>query len=605
ASEQGIELRFGKPAETKSAPTLPSRPAAGFHQNGSLRQPYGFGPYVPEDAQNPNLYMTLGMRTIGVPDVPTVTDAVQWFQPGAIGGEMAFIAPMPVWQAGNGALLPFAIDNYISSGELNANEKADLPVINIADINQGDSPSTRLSIIVTQGSPTRQATGFTIGTVTARNEATFKLPLGFVATAGSVTGTGEFALIAGMNVPKRTGQIVVVSLGGTSDGTKFKEKPYKWWGGALDNTKPGFYSQGNYAFMKVIGTLDLPANMKAPSAISVTTGMNHLRGVKWKDNHINGFLEVNSPLADNLPLMQPGGEDYEKYPKGAAAVVTSMSEGTVGFIDLGPLFKYTNDMYLGNKAKNLETRNVGFSPDQWPYQLTAANIPKLVKVVTLEPGDQPVAAWTSATYNHNSRNDVKDEFTPNRSPYNKLADPHYPLAGVATRKGKLYLYSLGRYAPGEKLTDPEPSDITRVGVVTGLGDNVTYINRSKGHPSIADDALNTAITVVDRANRKINLVKLRTSQDGKRVTGTVETVIHDSRIDPIFANEATNYHTTWNTYTVGDYSGYGVHNYRFGPLIYGGNAVWSPAALLSPKGEHMGFLKLPSKPFSGFQGNVP
>ncbi len=600
--DEGIELRFGKPAATTNAPTLPHRPAAGHFQNGPLLQPYGFGP---PNLTDPNLFMTVNMAVIGKPAVASVTEAVQWLQNAAIGGEMAYTEPMPLWQHGNGKLLPLAVENYIKRGELKASEKADLPVFGFRDVNQADSPSTRLSIVATQGSPTRAARLMTVGTGTARNESVTELPLGFVPTAGAVTGTGEFALVSGMNVQKGTGQVAVVSLGGTSDGTKYDEKPYKWWGGGLDNTKPGFMSQGNYAFMKLIGMIDLPANMKAPSAIGITTGFNHLKAVKFKDGEINGFLEVNSPLADNLSKMQPGGEDYEKYPKGAVALVASMSEGTVGFIDLGPLFKYTNGMYLGSKASNRETQNVGHGASRWPYPLTTANMPKLVKTLALAPGDQPVGVWSTATYNHESRNDVKDESTPNKYPYKKLADPHYPLMGVATRKGKLYLYAVGRYAPGHKVTEPQPSDIHQVGMVTGLGDNVTYINRSKGHPSIEDDAINTALKVVDRANRKINLVKLRTSPDGKQVIGTVETVIHDSRMDPIFAEEVDNYHTTWHTFSVGDYSASGVRNYRFGELKYGGDAVWSPAKLLNPKGEHMGFLKLPSKPFSGHSSNVP
>ena len=37
---------------------------------------------------------------------------------------------------------------------------------------------------------------------------------------------------------------------------------------------PGFFNQGNYIFMKVLGYVDLPANMKAPTSIKVTTGMH-------------------------------------------------------------------------------------------------------------------------------------------------------------------------------------------------------------------------------------------------------------------------------------------------------------------------------------------
>ena len=35
----------------------------------------------------------------------------------------------------------------------------------------------------------------------------------------------------------------------------------------MDMSPPGFFNQGNCIFMKVLGYVDLPANMKAPTSV--------------------------------------------------------------------------------------------------------------------------------------------------------------------------------------------------------------------------------------------------------------------------------------------------------------------------------------------------
>ena len=97
-----------------------------------------------------------------------------------------------------------------------------------------------------------------------------------------------------------------------------------------------------------------------------------------------------SPMADNRAKMLPGGEYYERYAKGGVAVVASKIGEDRGFLDLGPLFKYTNEMYLGSAASNLETQNVG--PGRQPMAVpagrpAAGHAPMVIKTMTL--ADEP------------------------------------------------------------------------------------------------------------------------------------------------------------------------------------------------------------------------
>jgi len=604
--DEGIAYRFGA-AATSSAPTLPLRADAGAINHGGNNNIY-FS-HGPEDTVADNKYVSIHGTAIGKPNTSTsLADAVIWFQSAAVDRVTFMQRPQFLWQ--DNSPRPPEIDQYVSNGELAYNNDADLPVCEYRGENAADSPSTRLSLVCTQGSPTRPARMFTTGTYTAKNMSSTQFRLGFVPTGIAVTSGGEFAFVSGWDTVNVKGQVAVVSLGSTSQGSPLNltapHSRYDWWHGWMDMMHPGFCDQGNWIFQKIIGYIDLPSNMKAPTSIAATTGVNAYRDfLKYDTNGISNFQMMDSPMANNRAKMLPGGEDYERYAKGGVVVVASKSERTVCFIDLGPLFIYTNDMYLGSAAKNLETQNMGYGANQWPYMLAdhPEAMPTIAKTITLSK--RIAAVLTTASYGYWDK-DMQRRMAPPNDMYWE-PDPRYPRAWVATEDGDLHVYSLGRYAAGVKPTTPTPSDIAEVGLVTGLGTNITHLAGCKAHTS-TDDPLNHSVIFTDRANRKAGLVAFNNISE-TQVTGTVHTLIQDSRVDPIMFTQSDNYNTWFNVLSAADYSGSCIRNYRFDTAVYsagsGATAPWSPATLLNSNGEYCGALATPFKPISVHMSNVP
>ncbi|GAA4333535.1 hypothetical protein GCM10023165_08740 [Variovorax defluvii] len=598
-SDAGVTYKYGAPASKSGVATLPERADVGVMSGiGSV---YQLGH---EDPTN-NMFVSIHAATIGVPaSNQSVTAAVGWLQNSATDRRTFQQRPQLLWQQPR--LLPTSIDDYLAQGVLATNDPADLPVAEHRGENAADSPATRLSLVATQGSPTKPAKMFTVGTLTAQNRASTSFKLGFVPTAVAVTGGGEFALVSGWDVTNTKGQVAIVSLGAAPQDWKPGQARYDWWHGWMDMMHPGFVDQGNYVFMKVIGYVDLPSDMKAPTGIAATTGIHPYTTLLKYDasGNISSFQYLDSPMANNRAKMLPGGEDYERYAKGGVAVVVSKSEKRAAFIDLGPLFKYTNDMYLGSAASNLETQNVGLAASQWPYLLTdkPQAMPVVVKTATL--ANRPTAVWTTANRSYWSKD---DQARISAYPY-WVADPHYSRAAIATEGGELQLFSLGRYAAGIKPTTPAPTDIQQVGTVTGLGGNITHLAAAKDYQGVADP-INDMILFTDRANRRWGWVKLTNTGDTQS-TGSIVRTMEDSRVDPIMVTMADNYSTQGDVLSVADYAGASIANYRFGDVIYpdpSSNFCTQAGACptLTAQGEFAGKFALPFKPTSVHSSNVP
>jgi hypothetical protein len=596
---EGVAYRFGPPATKTGVDTLPLRGDVGAINHGP-----GNDLYYQLGAENTaasNLYVSIHGAAIGTPaSGGSASSSVGWFQSQATDRVTFMQRPQLLWQ--DRRLLPSAMDDYYKAGVLSPNDPADLPIVEERGENAADSPSTRLSLIATQGSPTKPATLFTVGTFTAQNRASVKLALGKVPTAISVTGGGEFAFVTVWDTLHNKGQVAVVSLGGSCERCTLDGPKYDWWHDWMDMVHPGFFNQGNYIFMKVLGYVDLPASMKAPTSIKVTTGMHPYAAVVYTANGgLSGMAKEASPMAANRAKLLPGGAYYEKYAKGGIAVVASRSERTVSFLDLGPLFKYTNEMYLGSAAGNLETQNVGPAPNQWPYLLAdrPQAAPVVVKTITL--ADRPTSVLTTSTYNHWSKDDRRRMAPPNDMYWEP--DPHHPRAWVATENGKVHVYSLGAYVQGAKPAAGTPAEIAEVGVVSGLGSNITHLAAAKDYPNEADP-LNTMLIFTDRANRRWGWIKF--AADGN--SGTILRTMEDSRVDPIMVTMSDNYSTRGNVVSVANYSGQSIDNYRFGDLVYPDtNFCWVAGVCptLASRGEYAGKLELPFKPFAVHASNVP
>jgi hypothetical protein len=598
-SDVGVTYKYGAPASKSGVATLPERADVGIMSGiGSV---YQLGH---EDSTN-NMFVSIHAATIGVPaSSQNVTDAVGWLQNSATDRRTFQQRPQLLWQQPR--LLPTSLDDYVAKGVVAKNDPADLPVVEHRGENAADSPATRLSLVATQGSPTKSAKMFTVGTLTAQNRASTSFKLGFVPTGIAVTGGGEFALVSGWDTTNTKGQVAVVSLGAAPQDWQPGQVRYDWWHGWMDMMHPGFVDQGNYVFMKVVGYVDLPSDMKAPTGIAATTGIHPYTTLLKYDSAgiINSFIMLDSPMANNRSKMLPGGEDYERYAKGGVAVVVSKSEKKAAFIDLAPLFAYTNGMYLNSAASNLETQNVGLAANQWPYLLAdhPEAMPQVVKSLTL--AKRPTAVWTTATRSYWSKD---DQTRISAYPF-WATSSHYSRAGIATEGGDLQLYSLGRYAAGAKPTTPAPADIQQVGTVTGLGDNITHLAAAKDFPG-TEDPINDLLLFTDRTNRKWGWVKLVNTSD-TITTGSIVRTMEDSRVDPIMVTMADNYSTTGNVLSVADYSGRGIANYRFGDVVYpdassGFCTVPGACPTLTSNGEFAGKFSLPFKPTSVHSSNVP
>jgi hypothetical protein len=482
------------------------------------------------------------------------------------------------------------------------NQAADLPIVADRCANTADS-SCRVSIIGTQGSATRGATLFTIGNTTASNRASVQFPVGLVPTGISSTAGGELAVVSLWDTVNVKGKVAIVSLGATCEGCTLKGPRYDWWHGFVDSVHAGFWDQGNFIFMKIVGYVDLPDTMKAPTGIKVTTGMTPFDAVVHPvGKEVSSIGLLASPLAQNRAKFLPGGEFHATYAKGGVAVVISKSEKKAAFIDLGPYLRFTNSMFLNSAESNAETQNIGMGPGQWPYPIAAhpKSAPVLVKIIKLDAKPTGVATTVRSYWNKDDR-----ERNPG-TPYWR-ATPRHPRAWIATEDGTLRIYSLGRYAAGPKPTTPEPADIAEVGRVSGLGAGVTGLSESKGLDQ-RPDALNTAVLFYRRAAREWGWVGFRNDN-----SGSVIRRMADSRVDPVAVAELDQYSTSGCMVAVADYSGASIKQYRCGIVRYSlpsSQTNFCPSdgpgcPTLTPNGEYAGALALPFRPFSVHSSNAP
>ncbi|MGJ7512251.1 hypothetical protein [Variovorax sp. GT1P44] len=423
----------------------------------------------------------------------------------------------------------------------------------------------------------------TVGSNTASNDTTVKLPANKVPTGIAMTNDSEFALVTVWDTSASMGQVAVIALAGLCDGcdpynngTNGKRAYYDWWHEWM-GTYPGLPNMGNIAFMKILGYVDLPG-MTAPTDIAVTTGMDQFGTVQVGGN----FMGLdNSPLSNNWQKFASGGENYGRYAKGGVAVVTSKSEQKAAFIDLKPLFSYFNGTYFSSNVSS--TGNLGQADGQWPYTFTQqpSQAPTVIKTVALAA--QPTAVKTTVSGNAQR-------------------------AWIATQDGTLHIYSLGGYAPGGAVALPAASAIAEVGTVGGIGRNPTSLATSKGEPGASIESINQQVIVASRGDRKISWVRF--AGDGN--SGSIVRTFQDQRLkDPVAVEDSDNFANAGYVLSVADYADKSIKNFRYGPVTFSeGGACPKPngCPVTSTGGvqvEYGGSLALPGKPFQITTANVP
>ncbi|MBO9516109.1 MAG: hypothetical protein J7549_18490 [Variovorax sp.] len=413
------------------------------------------------------------------------------------------------------------------------------------------------------------------GSNTTPTRITAKLDAGKVPTAVTVTNGGEFALITvwdttDPNTPK--GQVAVVALAGS--------KYHMDW--AADY--PGLHNEGTYSFMKVLGYVDLPADMTAPTDISAATGVMYESYHRLYPPTGGGSCSSNFVTQNSMPLnveanrqtFMAGGCNYGSYAHGGVAVVTSKSEGKAAFINLKPLFDYYESMYFTSASNFAQTSNLGQAASQWPYPFSAvqSQMPTVIKTVDL--GKRPTAVkvplWTTQR------------------------------ALIATEDGTLQFYGLANYLTNA--AGATPADIALKGSMA-IGKNPTALAYSKHDPAGGDPTIDSLI-VVSRGESKIQWVNF----SADRNSGTIRRTLQDSRLkDPVWAEDNDSHGTDSYVLTVADYAGRQVANYRYGPVVFWSNpngACAPPSGCgMSGQFEFGGSYSVPGGVYQVTGANVP
>ena len=410
---------------------------------------------------------------------------------------------------------------------------------------------------------------------TAKNKATVQLGAGKVPTAIALSNSGEFAFVTVWNTTNLRGEIAVLALAGLCDGcTAGNPSSADWWG-EWNALYPGLPNLGNIGYMKLLGYVPLPADMKAPTEIAVTTGVN--RGA-YLQAGVPGYDSPrgSTPLSNaaNRNKFKAGGSAYDSYAKAGVAVVISKSEQRVAFIDLKPLFQYYQKMYFGSDADNRATTDLGNGDAQWPRTFAGASeqMPTVIKTVSLPSRPTAVKAYQ---WGSNKR------------------------AWVATQDGKLRIFNLGDYPSAGNAS---AGTITE-GASVDVGANPTGITfaKEKAGNSIYPD-ITKEVIVTSRGARKVSWVRF--AGDGN--SGTVVRTLNDSRLaDPIAAEDTDNHSTESYVLSVADYGGRALRNYRYGPVImhnYGGQRYDTQGGTGF---EYGGAFDLPGKAFQITGSNIP
>jgi hypothetical protein len=333
--------------------------------------------------------------------------------------------------------------------------------------------------------------------------------------------------------------------------------------------------------MKILGYVDLPEGMRAPTEITATTGWDPWAGAIQGGAH-------SRPLADETNRQTfISGSNTGAYAKGGMAVVISKSEKRASFVDLKPLFDYYKSMYFGTRADFDKTTTVGMADNQWPYAFS--QLPESVKprvVQTLDLGTRPTAV-KATLWGAN------------------------PRAWIATQEGNLGLYNIDGYANGSGTTT-----IGRVGYVP-LGPNPVSISYFRSGANDMGNAIHNTAIVLSRGDRAVRWVDFSSNHN----SGTVRpAVLTDSRIvDPIGIEDNENHGTEAWVLSLADYGGKALRNYRYGPVIFWTNQ--GPGLACQPPNgcglgpdnlpaseypfEYGGDQLLPGRPFFVTGANVP
>lgn len=422
-----------------------------------------------------------------------------------------------------------------------------------------------------------------VGSNTNTNSAWCQLKAGLVPTGVAMSDCSEFGFVSYWDTVAIRGGVAVIALAGIPEGATWNVPSsfYDNWGEWMA-TYPGLPNWGDIGLMKVLGYVDLGADMVAPTEIAVTTGFDQFN-LPWH------FQYDNTPLTSNFTKFQAGGSLNGAISKGGCLTVISKSEKKLAFLDLKPLFMAFFNQYFGSASSCAAAATPGAADSAWPFVFTVspAQTPTIIQKLTLTQKPTAVEMTAFGTF---------------------------PGAWVATQDGTLSFYKVGTYAPGNSVQSPTSAQIGLVSSIV-VGRNITRLGVSKNEPqaSLTGESVSRQIMACSRMDKRIDWVRISASGSAPAV---IRTLKHNLLLDPIAVDDAEDYATQSCVCTVLDYNGKTVRTYRYGPVIYNetGTApdgqAWpcqgSGCPVIDAGGiDYGGSFVLPGKPFQLATANTP
>jgi hypothetical protein len=368
------------------------------------------------------------------------------------------------------------------------------------------------------------------GSNTALNQARLKLDANLVPTAVAVSNSAEFAMVTVWDTVNQRGRVAVIALTGLCNGCTLSNPANEQYWGEWKEAHPGLANLGNIGYMKLLGYVDLPDGMSAPTEIAISTGWN-----PWDTRDYPDRDTVPLSVESNRAAFKDGGPYQNAYAKTGMAVVLSKSDRKAAFIDLRPLFQYYKKMYFGTTNDFNSTKNVGNAANQWPFPFSAVSeqVPRVVKVVNF---DSPPTAVKLQLWGSN------------------------PRAWIATEEGALRFFGLGNYM--STAGGGTPDQIQQTGSVP-VGANPTGLSYYRAEVGSMSNIINTRVLVASRGERKIQWIDIASNG----ASGSVWKTLRDRNLkDPIAIDDNDSHGSSVSVVTVADFAK-GVTNFRYSPIV--------------------------------------
>jgi hypothetical protein len=394
----------------------------------------------------------------------------------------------------------------------------------------------------------------TAGTVTGEGgNPVFRFPPHKLPTAIAITNKNECALITVVDTDRMAGQVAVFALESSGRESGFA---HEW-----REPHPGLANVAVFTHLKLLGYIDLPG-LDFPTGVTAVGDASPTR-LNGRDGHAGLLSSFDLAQQGDRDIFNTGDNAHYASRSGFAAIIGKY-EGRVAFLDLQPLFARLREMYFTTGKNYQKTRELGGGPRQWPYTFESdpAWAPRLVTVV-----EQPEPTAVLAT---------RDGGTAAR-------------AFVASRDGQVRIYQVGGLATPEAAA---PAEIKVVGFVQ-VGRNPVCLAYDKVHPQ--------TIIAVSRGDREISWINYSTA-DGKVIRR-----LRDVRLlDPVFVEVADTHGIETALFTVADFNGRQILNYRYAPVVFAtqGGARFGMGENGKAEFECGGLMKFPGWPFCISATNV-